>query len=189
MKDLFYEVIVTDKHGKVIGREAGESRSWLVAYNKMLAGNFGETAQTIVDITGTGRGQDYGYQSFGAQGVAGDDNMGIVVGTGTTPVDIEDYAMVSQVAHGSGAGQLSYIAQVNTSPTVDATSSYFTLTRQFLNVSGGDITIGEIGLYGYIDAVPTAYYGCFVRDVLATPRLVPDGGAMTVVYTFKSVES
>lgn len=189
MKDLFYEVIVTDKHGKVIDREAGESRSWLVAYNKMMMGCFGFDAQTIVDIDGIGRTQTISYQAFGAMGAAGSITNGVMVGTGNTPVDIEDYALEAQIAHGLGAGQLSHLAQTTSSPTVTASESSFTLTRQFLNLSGATITVKEIGIYGHIVTVPDTYYGCFVRDVLGTEMVIPDGGAITVIYTMKSVES
>lgn len=189
MKDLFYEVFVRDKHGKVLQQEAGESHSWLVAYNKMMAGNFGETSNTIIDISGVGRGQDYGYQSFDAEGLAGDDGKGIVVGTSNVPVDVEDYKLSGQLHHGTGLNELSHIAQINASPTVDATTSSFALTRHFLNLSGVPITVREIGIYGAIDEVPTEYDGCFVRDVLGTEMYVPDGGAITVVYTIRVVES
>lgn len=189
MKDLFYEVIVTDKHGKVIDRESGEARSWLVAWNKMLAGCFGVGLLTIVDIGGVDRVQGASYQSFGAMGNAGSITQGVMVGTGNTPVDIEDYALEAQIVHGVGAGQLNHLAQTNSSPTVDATSSSFTLTRQFLNLGGTTITVKEIGIYGWIIAVPNDYYACFVRDVLGAEKVVPDGGAITVIYTMKSVES
>ena len=188
MKDLFYEVIVTDKHGKVIDREAGESRSWLVAYNKMMMGCFGMSAQTIVDIDGIGRLQGITYQSFGAMGNPGSVLNGVMVGTGNTPVDIEDYALEAQIAHGITAGQLSHLAQTTSSPTVTASESSFTLTRQFLNLGGATVTVKEIGIYGYIITGANTYYGCFVRDVLGAEKVIPDGGAITVIYTMKSVE-
>lgn len=56
--------------------------------------------------------------------------------------------------------------------------------------AGGGRTcrVKEIGVYGWIITGANTYYGCFVRDVLTTEKDVPDGGAITVIYTMKSVE-
>jgi len=185
MNDLLYEVIVTDKHGKVIDREAGVSRSWLVAYNKGLMGTFSGSAQTIVDIGGVGRTQDITYSFFSSQGLANYDNYGAVIGTGNTAVTVSDYKLDAQIGHGTGAGQMLYLAGSVSSPTVSASASSFTNTRQFINVSGDSITVREIGIYGYIKS---PYYGCYVRDVLGAAKVIPDGGAMTVIYTISHEE-
>jgi len=187
MKDLFYEVIVTDKHGKVIDREAAEARSWLVAYILMMFGCFNSAAQTIKCIDGATRAQNINYPCFNAQGVADNIIQGIVVGTGSTPVDIEDYILETQIVNGSGAGQLLHLAQINASPVVDATSSAFILTRSFLNNSGGSITVREIGIYGMVQQGPEDD-AALVRDVLASGKVVPDGGAITVKYTIRHAE-
>ena len=60
------------------------------------------------------------------------------------------------------------------------------MIRSFVNGSGGSITVREIGVYCTAD--PGNLYFCIVRDVLGSPVAVPDGGSITVIYTFKAVE-
>ena len=182
---LLYEVIVRDKHGKVIDREAGESRSWLTAYNELMFGAFNSQNVTITDITGTPESvPGNGYYSFWCKGGANVDYQGIVIGTDATAVTISDYKLAAQIAHGAGSGQMNHLGTVITSPTVSATESYYTLTRQIINLSGASITVREIGIYGRGGTV----YFCYVRDVLGAEKVIPDGGSVTVIYTVKAVE-
>ena len=63
-----------------------------------------------------------------AQGTIGVISTGIVVGSGSTAVTISRYALATQIAHGVGAGQLSYAAQTYTAPTTDGTKRYCKIT-------------------------------------------------------------
>lgn len=182
---LSYEVIVRDKNGKVIHRERRVSRSWLENYNHMMFGAFISENVTVTDLDGSPvEVPGPGYYSFWCKGGANVDYQGVVIGTDDTAVTISDYKLGTQIAHGGGAGEMQYLATVIPSPTVDATSSFYTLTRQFIDQSGSSITVREIGIYGRAGSI---YIG-YARDVLGTPAVVPDGGGLTVIYTVKAVE-
>lgn len=186
---LLYEIIVTDKHGKVIHREKRVAKSWLTAYNELMFGVFNSQAVTIKDTGGTNRTPDAtNYGHFDMKAVVNTDTYGPVIGTDNTAVTMNDYQLGAQIAHGTGTGQMQYLATSIPSPSVDATTSSFTLTRQFINVSGATINVNEIAIYGRAQSGITRYNFCFARDVLGSPVAVPDGGAFTLIYTVQAVE-
>jgi hypothetical protein len=101
---------------------------------------------------------------------------GVQVGSGTTPVTISDYALDTQIGHGSGAGQLTYQA----SETVDASISddVYTLRhiKTFTNNSGDNVTVREVGIH----AKQSTYYFLIYRHILDAAVVVPDGATLTV---------
>jgi hypothetical protein len=106
---------------------------------------------------------------------------GIVVGTGTNPVAVSDYNLQTPIAHGTGAGQLSYgSVSVLDGYTVSGSNAYFTLTRTLGNDSGASITINEVG---YIfSSTP----GAFLFDrTLPTPYTVENGLGVRVDYKWQ----
>jgi len=187
MKDqLWYSVVVRDRHGKVIARERRRSRSFLKQWNQLM----------FVQMTNAPlAGADQIYDMNGVLKSIGEDDSnfrmeshnsytGIMCGTGDTPVAIDDYQLEALIANGSGAGQLQNVAMaIIGDVALDGSSAKFVVSRSPLNWSGGDITVKEIGIYCAMYVPPSAYYMCAVRDVLETPLLVPDGGGITVDYT------
>jgi hypothetical protein len=142
--------------------------------------------RTIKDTGGTDRTVQTYAGTPGAIAAEGSDIRGIVVGSGATAVAISDYVLAAQIAHGVGAGQLYHYAATFTAPAVSGTSCSWTTTRVFANQSGATITVYEIGIYVIgVDTGLAARYFLVIRDVLATPQSVPDGGSVTVVYTVK----
>ncbi|MBA7639849.1 hypothetical protein ES703_47509 [subsurface metagenome] len=185
---LEYEVIVTDKDGQVIQREKRPARSYLKAYNQMVLMRLSVVNQTVTDTGGAARSINTGFYTFWVKATAGVTAQGTRVGSGDTAVDISDYALETEIAHGTGDGQLSHLAEVIISPTVGASESAFTVKRSFVNGSGGNVTVREIGVYCRARAGGSIYYFCIVRDVLGGDFTVPNGGAITVIYSFKAVE-
>jgi hypothetical protein len=117
-------------------------------------------------------------------------NIGIVVGTGNNPVAPGDYALQTQVAQGRAAGQLEYggcewvnMAFADPNGTVD-------LRRYFTNLSGGGITIEEVGIYGSGTLYASAGLGgrawpfAFARD-LTGGVAVADTELLRVTYTIQ----
>jgi len=103
---------------------------------------------------------------------------GIVVGTSDTAFNVEQYALGALIAHGTGAGQLTYQASGFNSKAYALKVWTATSKRIFNNNSGGDITVKEIGLY-------SAYYSLAYlteRSVLSPTVLVPDGAQLTATY-------
>ena len=71
---LYYEMIVTDRHGRVIFRESGESRSWLVAYNQLVYGGMSGSGQAVKCTDGLNHTQSTTYDLLLVARPAGYDN-------------------------------------------------------------------------------------------------------------------
>lgn len=205
LPEAFWELEVTDKDGRVIQRHRQRSHSWTRnAYNHMFSNlaakdaddtTFGAGLLSVKYLDGTVYGWDYpftygqysvdGTGYYGMRAAAGEDGRGIVVGSGTAAESFEDYALQTQIANGTGAGQLSYIASEEHSVSYDAPSMVFQnqLVRYFNNNSGGDIDVNEVGLYCKIQQPGSARCHCYSRDKLAATVTVPDTGQLKVTYT------
>ena len=176
------------KDGKLIFDDKQRGHSWTRNfYNyKCLVG----TNATISNITfGVGymsSKNTYGTIGNPPHGIAGvvatagiGSATGIIVGTGDTAFALDQYNLVTPVAHGVGSGQLVYQASVFDSKAYALKVWTSTCKRIFNNNSGGDITIKEVGL------LPSAApWGNFLleRSVLSPTVLVPNAAQLTVTY-------
>lgn len=179
---LYYQIAILE-NGKVVRKTRRRiCHSMIVGYVGLLLIQRGNTARHIKKIDGTSPSVDPYYTNFSIKAGAGALTTGIVVGTGDTAVDADDYVMETIIAHGIGAGQLEYgVANIAggqfIAPQYSGSSGHFSANRQFANNSGGTITVKEIGMY--------AVMGCIARDVLVSAQDVADGQAMVVTYEFK----
>ena len=116
----------------------------------------------------------------------------IQVGSGSQSNPYSAYSLAAPIANGSGAGQLIYgTPSVDSSPTVSGSSVYFHISQTFNNQSGGTVTITEIGILLNVTIwVPSANNQVNIGnvltwyDVLSSPISVPNGGSVTIYYTF-----
>lgn len=195
--EAIIELVVTRKDGSVRERRAMKSESFVRQFLDLLMVQMdGVPWVQPLDVRDTSnvlRQVTSGKQTFAANAPTGDATFGIVAGTGNTAPTITDYALQAQVAHGVGAGQLQYGNVAYGLPASDATTSSFTITRNFANASGNPITVNEIGLYvkaqeGRFDgsARQTRIF-MTIRDVLAGGIAVPNGETLTVNYRFQCV--
>ncbi len=127
------------------------------------------------------------YRTGAILGTAGTVVDGIIVGTGITAPQVTNYVMENPIGHGAGAGQLQYSAVTWGAPASDATTSQFTITRNFANASGAGITVNEIGLYNAAwvftqSNSPVASCFMWLHDVIAGGILVGNGQTLTVNY-------
>ena len=186
------ELIVADKHGNITehrGPMASKSfvrqfleLLWIQAFPIPESAPYSirDTSNALQDIC------ESGY-TFASDAAIGDILFGPVVGTGAVAPTIDDYHLGTIIAHGVGGGQLQYGAVTFGAPASDATTSQFTITRNFANGSGGAITPTEIGLFvkGYLYNV--TYYFMTIRDVIGGGVLVPNGDTLTVNYRPQAV--
>lgn len=109
---------------------------------------------------------------------------GIRVGTNDTAPTIADYNILSPIAHGTGAGQLSHSAVTIDTLLESAPNVTLKIIRVFTNNSAGLITVKEIGLlyYGTITATPTYATFLLARDVPSPAIDVPVGQSLTLRY-------
>ena len=182
---LFYRILIHDKNGRLKSKtEWIVSRSFLLQWLQMIHRFCAVLGITIKDYAGVNQtpGPVYGFVRMDAG--ANDASHGIVCGTGDTAVTNVDYQLETQIAEGAGAGQLNHGSQAFTAAAVVGTNVDWVLTRAFTNNSGGAITIKEIGLYTW--NVDFSYGFCMVRDVLSTPKEVPDTEIATIQYTVRT---
>jgi len=185
------ELTVTDKDGKVTEQRILKSKSFVRQFLELLwiqalqipevaPYNMRDTANALQNICES----SYIFACDGGVGII---THGIVVGTGAVAPTINDYKLGTIIAHGVAAGQLQYSAVTFGAPASDATTSQFTITRNFANASGGAITVNEIGLYVKAYLYLVTYYFMTIRDVIAGGIAVPNGQTLTVNYREQAV--
>jgi len=192
-----YEIFVItrlfDKRGKLVKERRFKSKSFLLNYAKMMGAIFGLRSDTFVLDDGT-KATQYGYSDewkFRCQMKtgAGIENIGIVIGRGTTPVSVEDYCLADKITHGTGVGQMNYgscdVSAIGYTPNW----SRVIVSRTFTNLSGASIDVNEIGSYLYtrskVGGVDREVRFLCLRDVLPTTDTVPDGYTYTVSYEIR----
>jgi len=163
-------------------RETGTSASWT---------NTSGTTNTIISIPDGSHSlisypnSNTNYQTY---------LVGIMVGSGQQSNPESAYKLAAPIANGTGAGQLIY--QPPTLPSqimINGNSAYFYIEQTYVNQSGGTVTITEVGIV--VEVYITKYTGASTAtynqgnilmwyDVLSSPISVPNGGSVTIYFTF-----
>lgn len=190
------ELIVSDKNGNITEKRVLKSKSFVRQFLELLwvqvfqipevaPYNMRDTANALQNICESGL-------TFASSALAGDITHGIVVGTdagGPHAPTINDYQLVTIILHDAApptANRLQYQAVTFGAAASDATTSQFTITRNFANASGGGITVMELGLYVKAYLYNVTYYFMSIRDVIAGGILVPNGQTLTVNYRLQA---
>jgi hypothetical protein len=199
---LTLEIQVRDRYGNVKQEWKKRSESFVRQFLDLLMCAFNSNGpynpQYTADITNVQRPLIAHSQLFQNNGGIGDTYCGIVVGTDFTAPTITDYALITPITHGVGAGQLQYGAMAYGAPSANLTVSSFTNTRVFTNGSGVNITVYELGIYvnGYYNnggimsgviSPPSLARFMIVRDVIGAGILIQNGEALTVNYRYQGV--
>jgi len=169
------ELIVETKDKKIVQ----EANSLLIQFFQLLERHLKYYDVKVKKIDGA---NDISYPekyTFKVAAAAGDSSYGIVVGSGSTAVDIcNDYALENKL-------ELDYEAT-----TVNATSCgsgviEVSIYREITNNTGADVTINEVGLYcwGY----QSDRIHCIDRTVLVEPVTLQNEQTMKVTYKLKYV--
>ena len=116
----------------------------------------------------------------------------IQVGSGQQSNPYNSYSLASPIANGSGSGQLVYgTPSVSPNITVSGNSAYFIISQTFNNSSGGTVTITEVGIVTQIVIISSNGSNTTIPgqllvwyDVLSSSISVPNGGSVTIYYTF-----
>ena len=187
---------VSYKFQTAFSAPGGLLQAFLLQLYRQFAPSAADT--TIVDIYGNNhvRGEDFTqfFMTAGSadyQGInefaAGDtnDKLGPQIGTGTTAVAIDDNALETRIAHGEASGEMLHHGAYLRNFQVAGSTATFDIVKIFENVSGGSITVNEIGLYESSDIFEGQIYGvlCMYREVLASGVTVNDGQLLKVTIT------
>jgi hypothetical protein len=183
----YLTIEIKDKHGQLISYEKKEANSYVQAFIDLLFVYLTDTSLAGVTDTGnTGRTIGYLTSQIQVNGLcvaaSAVSDRGIVVGTGTGAVAVTNYALGTQIVHGSGAGQLYYNASQAQAPTTVGSTHSFTLIRSFTNSTASTITIQEVGIYAVFYGTDTNERK-FCIDRTLTTKAVPASATATVTYT------
>jgi hypothetical protein len=118
-------------------------------------------------------------ESFTTNAPGGTASYGIQVGTGTAANSTSTYALASQIANGTGSGQLSYGSHSYSWSTGGVSA---VATRLFINNSGASVTMSEVGL-AFASNSSGPYYFIMLRDVLSSSFTVANGASFVAQYT------
>lgn len=202
----FYQVEVIGPDGKLIDGIRSRSHSWVRnAYNMMLSimaqkdcddSTFEAGKLSAKDTNGTLRYGNYPIRPISTQGLdvnaeygfragSGIDTYGTVVGSDDTSESFEHYALVAKIANGTGAGQLTYVAQEACAMSWASPVLKATWIRYFNNNSGGTINVKEIAIIaGLVSPHTNSGKTDFMlaRDKLGATVSVPNTGQLKVTY-------
>jgi len=138
-----------------------------------------------VAITDTGGTSQTAYSNMHrglrTDASTGTSTYGLQVGTGTGAESINNTSLGTQIAHGSGSGQLQYGAMSYGAPSTTGTTTTFRFTRVFTNASGGSIGVEEIGLVSNSGDFSKRYL--WLRDLTGTIT-VNNGQSLTLNVDF-----
>jgi len=118
---------------------------------------------------------------------SGNSDYGIVVGSGTVPVTLNDFRLQTKIPHGNLAGQLQYgDVRISTMDMSDPIKWFFNIARTFTNATTANITITEVGLIVYLiaDSATGIYspYYLIARDVLQEPITLAPNDSVLIQY-------
>ena len=187
----FYQWSETLKNGTVKKQRKRLCKSFVVGFMQELecaTARAFNTPNDAITIKGTG-GVNHIFQTgnlasspLATEAGATIDTYGLRVGTNPAAVTVNDFNLGTQIANGLGAGQLIYGACAVGAAGAGGSTAQMSITRNFTNVSGGDITIKEIDW-----CISQADTGTNQRHVevlhdLST-QLIVNGGNKTLTLT------
>jgi hypothetical protein len=210
--DVKLTIEVKDKDGKIIKVHKQKSHSFLMNYLSMIASlmvnSYGNENNYYYFLSTAGTWWSYAPNYTTVKNTltmldgANDSTYGIVVGTGTATPTPMDYKLGSQIANGTGSGQLVYgshtvsptpatsgIAGGTSTPTsglltISGNTTSFQISRLFTNSSGNAITVSEVGIIveATLNSNNTGYV-LILHDLLSSPVTMQSGGTIQVTYT------
>lgn len=178
-----------------IGRKVVPMRSPVSNFMYLLYGLLGLTTNAnVVDTGNVARtagayyagGNTYWWLAGNTAGPAyGIDTWGIQVGSNAAAVALTDYKLNTQIAHGTGAGQLKYSGQSLAAQLSSGSNRFFRTQRYFVNDSGGDVTIREVGIVVKPAIAGPAWVNVLIARDLTGDIVVTDTNAVPVEITWQ----
>ena len=186
MLGALVEIGAWDRNGRLFHQKREPSRSPVKQFLQWLCLHIQGVTITITETDGTTTAVAPGTGVMDGMAALDDDTHGIVIGTGSTAVDITDSKLATQILQGSTSLKMVYNADGgDIDVTVADPNCTFAKWRNFNNNSGASITVAETGIYVRISSYVINL--CIVRDI-PTAVAVPDGGGCYVKYTLKITE-
>lgn len=146
---------------------------------KILGDDYEDGSLVLKQLSGINYSLGYSNNAaaelFGYAGSVGDDEAGIVIGTGTVAETLTTFELDALVAEGTMDYQV--CALDSKGWNAGGLFHWSIWTRDIDNNSGDTITITELGMISNAMASRTLL---FIRDLLASSQAVPDNDTLTV---------
>ena len=167
---------IKDNAGKVTYISPwSECHSLVKNFLKVLSASMLQTAITIKDTGNTDRATSGYSGNLSVVAAAGLTVNGIVIGTGTDAVTMDDYKLQTQATV-----NIAYALLALTLEAPDANSYRLNVSRMFTNNTGAVLNITEVGLYCI--AGNAGIYFCIDRTLYSVA--VAAGSSVTLTYRF-----
>lgn len=191
---LLIRAVVKNSDGKILsdtGQKPAKSfvKQFLAAIGDLFDSTDTNTWKSITGSTGAViffSGGPFTEPYFRLGAPAYESLYGIVVGTGDTAVDNEDYSLETQLTEGAGAGNITHGAMEMSATAIVGPNVDTEHGRTFTNNTGSAILVKEAGVYIRSGILVDSRMFCIIRDVLAPAINVPDKCSMTIYYTFRT---
>ena len=200
MFNAFITIIVRDSNGNIVNihrqRSHSPTKNFIIYFVPIYYLYSNNISITVTDTSNN----TYTNSSNPAFGISYPSNQKnvpsylvmIAVGSGSQSNVYNAYNLAAPIANGSGTGQLVYGSpSISTSITVSGSSAYFYISQTFSNYSGGTVTITEVGIITGLaqniangSSVGSTIQMLMWYDVLSSSISVPNGGSVTIYYTF-----
>ena len=137
-----------DSKKRLISFSSFVPNSVVQAWIGCLSAQFISSSISVKDVENATR-SIFGYSgAMYLNAGTGNSTFGIVCGTGTDAVSINDYKLQSLIQSGTGTGQLQYSGvEFPNKYLVDTATALTDIRRFFTNNSGATVNIKEIGIY------------------------------------------
>ncbi len=188
--DLSWRYTVKDSRGRRLRRTHWRrSHSFLLAYLHHVRGIMTSVdAPGVVDRNGASLTIDVAGSVIFADvdAPASGTSQGISVGTGATPVAIDDFAHDAQIADGGGAGELNYAAMTVAAHEQGVGFSQVRMYRDFSNTNPAAVTVREVALQavtGTSGGGSSQYF--LVRDLVSPVQVVNNGETLLIEAAYR----
>ena len=168
---------IRDKDGRILRvLPEVEANSFVKAFIDMLYKHFSQETLAIVETDGTSIAHAPFIEDLEATAGVGITGYGIVVGTGTNAVTVDDICLQTQVT-----ANIAHGAVTVSEPVTVGNARQLDIARTFINNTGALLEIKEVGLY--IITASTAYVYCLDRSLYSFE--VSDGESISLRYRIK----
>lgn len=162
-----------DHHGKLIRKyRPRPAHSFLAQFIEYLHAQMAQAATSITKIDGTEGSASGNQYNFRINTPASDITWGMLIGSGTTPVDIDDYKLETPITTNLTASLHTFVLSYPT-----PSSRTLAISRTFTNALASPMAIEEVAIYSKDGAT---YTMCLDRTLYSVA--IPASSSLELTY-------
>lgn len=175
MNNLKVSILATlyNHHGNYIREyKPKPAHSFLAQFIEFLFIQMSQTGTNLTRVNGSELGANPTISNFQVNSNASDLTWGMLIGSGTDPVSIDDYALQSQITTDLTVSAHTFVLSYPA-----ANTRRLSISRTFTNTSASPMAIEEVALYTHL--VPS-YFICQDRTLYSVS--IPATSSLTLTY-------